>query len=373
LTTKEFIHMGEMIKFLDLQKVNQRDRAEMEAAISRVLDSGWYVLGQELENFEAEFAAYCGVRYAIGVANGLEALKLIIQGLGLRAGNEIIVPANTFIASILAISQASATPVLVEPDQHTFNLDPAAVEKSLSPHTRAIMAVHLYGQAANMSALAAIARRHGLALIEDAAQAHGAMVEGRRVGAWGEAAAFSFYPGKNLGALGDGGAVTTNNPQLAEKIRALRNYGSLKKYIHFLPGVNSRLDELQAALLRVKLKRLDEDNAERRTIASFYCHHIQNELVAVPQASEEAAHVWHLFVIRAKRRAELQQYLAEHGIETQIHYPVPPHRQAAYPEWSGLSLPLTERLSNEVLSLPISPVLTEAEARRVCEVVNEWS
>ena len=361
-----------MTKFLDLLKINQRDRAEMEAAIGRVLDSGWYILGRELENFEAEFAAYCGVRHAIGVANGLEALKLVIQGLGLGAGDEIIVPANTFIASLLAITQTQATPVLAEPDPATFNLDPARLEEKITARTKAVMAVHLYGQAAPMAEITAIAEKYNLKIIEDAAQAHGAVYRGRRVGGLGEAAGFSFYPGKNLGALGDGGAVTTNDPKLAEKIRALRNYGSLEKYIHLYPGINSRLDELQAALLRIKLRRLDDDNAERRRIAAFYRQHIRNELVTLPEVSEEAAHVWHLFVVRAERRAELKQRLAEQGIETQVHYPLPPHRQAAYPAWSGLSLPLTERLSREVLSLPISPVLTEAEAARVCEVVNEW-
>jgi len=358
--------------FLDLKKINQRDRAGMEAAISRVLDSGWYILGREVEDFETEFAAYCGVGHAIGVANGLDALKLIIQGLGLGAGDEIIAPANTFIASLLAITQAQARPVLAEPDRHTYNLNPALIEEKITARTKAIMAVHLYGQAAPMAEITAMARKHDLKIIEDAAQAHGALYQGRRAGALGEAAGFSFYPGKNLGALGDGGAVTTNDPQLAEKIRALRNYGSLEKYAHLYPGINSRLDELQAALLRIKLKRLDDDNAERRRIASFYRRHIHNELVALPEVAEEAAHVWHLFVIRSERRDELKRHLAGRGIETQVHYPVPPHRQAAYPELSGLSLPLTEKLADEVLSLPISPALTEAEAARVCEVVNEW-
>jgi len=364
--------MNNMIKFLDLLKINQRDRAEMEGAVGRVLDSGWYILGRELEDFEAEFAAYCGVKYAIGVANGLEALKLAIQGLGLGAGDEIIVPANTYIASILAITQAQATPVPAEPDPATYNLNPALIEEKITARTKAIMAVHLYGQAAPMAEISAVARKHNLKIIEDAAQAHGALYQGRRAGALGDAAGFSFYPSKNLGALGDGGAVTVNDPQLAEKIRALRNYGSREKNVHLYQGLNSRLDELQAALLKVRLKRLDEDNAERRRIAAFYRRHIHNELVALPEAAEEAAHVWHLFVVRTQRRDELKRHLAERGIEAQVHYPVPPHRQAAYPELSGLCLPLAEKLANEVLSLPISPVLTEAEAVRVCEVVNEW-
>lgn len=361
-----------MVHFLDIQKINARFRPQLEEDFRRILDSGWYILGREVEIFEAEFAKYCGVQFAIGVANGLDALKLIIQAYGFGPGDEIIVPANTYIASILAVSQNGATPALVEPDLETFNLDPTLIEEKITSRTKAIMVVHLYGQATYLNEITAIAHRHNLKIIEDAAQAHGAVYNGRRVGNLGDAAGFSFYPTKNLGALGDGGAVTTNDPELAEKIRALRNYGSLEKYVHLYPGGNSRLDELQAALLSVKLKHLDEDNAKRRSLATFYHRNIHNEFVILPNVPDETTHVWHLFVIRTPRRDDLQQHLLSRHIETMIHYPVPPHRQAAYPEWADTNLPLTEKISREVLSLPISPVLTKAEAVRVCEAVNEW-
>jgi dTDP-4-amino-4,6-dideoxygalactose transaminase len=364
--------VNEMIKFLDLKKINQRDRAELEEAMQRVLDSGWYILGAECEKFEREFADFCGARHCLGVANGLDALSLIIRGYGWGAGDEIIVPANTFIATILAISKNGCVPVLAEPDIHTYNIDPDLIQDKITLKTKAIMAVHLYGRAAEMDAIKAIAQKNNLKVIEDAAQAHGAMYGGRRTGNLGDAAGFSFYPGKNLGALGDGGAVLTNDDELAAKIRAMANYGADRKYLHVYKGTNSRLDEIQAAFLSVKLKRLDADNAHRREIARFYCENIQNPAIVLPQANDEAAHVWHIFAVRTKKRAAFQEHLESAGIQTIIHYPIAPHKQAAYSEWNTVSLPITEKIHNEILSLPLSPVLTETEAARVCEAVNEW-
>lgn len=364
------------VPFLNLREVNARYADELKAAAARVIDSGWYVLGDELAGFEREFAAYIGVCHAVGVGNGLDALTLILRAykeLGALAdGDEVIVPGNTFIASFLAITQSQLTPVPVEPDPTSFNLDPASVEAAIGPRTRAIMAVHLYGQVADMAALSAIAQRHDLLLIEDAAQAHGAVCDGRKAGAFGHAAAFSFFPGKNLGALGDGGAVVTDNAMLAERIMALRNYGSKVKYQHLFQGLNSRLDEMQAAMLRVKLKYLDEDVAWRRSVALHYRERIRHPQIALPHVVQEEQHAWHLFVVRSPHRDALQQHLHRHGIQSQVHYPVPPHRQPAYIGLQHAHLPLTERLHREVLSLPIGPTLHEDAADRVIEACRAF-
>ena len=357
------------IPFLDLQAINARHADELKAAAARVIDSGWYILGQELAAFEREFARYCGVRHAIGVGNGLDALSLILRAykeLGaLHDGDEVIVPANTFIASFLAITENHLVPVPVEPDPASFNIDPLRVAAAIGPRTRAIMAVHLYGQLADMPALAGLAERHRLLLIEDAAQAHGAASDGRRAGAFGHAAGFSFFPAKNLGALGDGGAVTTNDSVLAERVAALRNYGSEVKYHHLYRGINSRLDELQAALLRVKLKYLDDDIAHRRHVALRYREGIHHPQIQLPSVQNEAQHVWHLFVVRCAQRDALQKHLRAHGIHSQVHYPIPPHRQSAYAALRELPLPLTDRLHQEVLSLPIGPTLRDEAVDRV--------
>lgn len=359
------------VPFLDLGDVNAAYADELKAAASRVIDSGWYVLGQEVAAFESEFASWCGVKHAIGVGNGLDALSLILRAYidrgVLEEGDEVIVPANTFIASFLAVTANRLVPVPVEPDEDSFNLDPARVEAALGPRTRAIMAVHLYGRLADMSALAEIARRHGLLLIEDAAQAHGASQDGRKAGAFGDAAAFSFYPGKNLGALGDGGAVVTNDPDLATRVLALRNYGSLEKYRHTYRGVNSRLDEMQAALLRVKLRHLDADNARRCAVATVYREAIEHPAIRLPVPGAPGEHVWHLFVVRSVYRDALRDHLARSGVQTQVHYPVPPHRQAAYTSLQELTLPVTERIHEQVLSLPMAASLRGDQVERVIE------
>lgn len=361
-----------MIKFLDLHKINEQYRSEIDEAIKRVLDSGWYLLGKEVEAFENNFATYCGTKHAIGVANGLDALNLIIKAYGFGEGDEIIVPANTYIASILAISQNGATPVLVEPDIKTYNINSDLIEEKITPKTKAIMVVHLYGHAVEMEKFWALAKKYNLKIIEDSAQAHGAIYQGKRVGNLGDASGFSFYPGKNLGCLGDGGAITTNDDTLAEKIKALRNYGSHKKYENLYQGVNSRLDEIQAAILNVKLKYLDKDNAHRAKISKYYRQNIKNPLVALPSWENETSNVWHIFPIRVQNRDKLQAYLNENGIATMIHYPKAPHKQEAYKEWNELSYPITEKIHNEVLSLPISPVMTRDEAKKVIEVINSW-
>jgi dTDP-4-amino-4,6-dideoxygalactose transaminase len=359
-----------MIKFLDLKKVNDAHGAEISTAIQRVLDSGWYLLGEEVSSFEREFADYCGAKHSIGVANGLDALILILMAyreLGFMAeGDEVIVPANTYIASILAISRAGLKPVLVEPDERTYNIDPNLIETALTEKTKAIMAVHLYGQCADMNPISAIAKKHGLKVVEDAAQAHAATYRGRKTGSLGDAAGFSFYPGKNLGALGDGGAVTTSDDDLAEAIIALRNYGSHEKYHNKYEGMNSRLDEIQAAILRVKLKHLDEDTEKRRKVAEAYLSGLKSEVssfsshasdLILPFVADYGRPAWHLFVIRHPQRDALAKYLSEQGIQTMIHYPVSPHQQQAYPELHHLSLPRTESIHREVISLPMSPVM----------------
>lgn len=364
------------VPFLSLKAVNARHAEELKAAAARVIDSGWYVLGEELAAFEQEFAAWCGVRHAIGVGNGLDALALLLRGymeLGrLAEGDEVIVPGNTFIASFLAVTANRLVPAPVEPDPASFNLDPARVEAAIGPRTRAIMAVHLYGQLADMTALRELAHRHGLLLIEDAAQAHGAAFDDRRAGAFGDAAGFSFFPAKNLGALGDAGAVTTDDDALARCVRALRNYGSEVKYLHRLRGTNSRLDELQAALLRVKLKYVDQDTRLRREVARRYLAGIRHPDIALPCMAREEAHAWHLFVLRCRHRDLLQRHLLACGIQTQVHYPAPPHRQPAYAGLIDAHLPLTERLHQEVLSLPMGPTLAAADVERVIAAVNAF-
>lgn len=365
-----------MIKFLDLLTINKQHKDELKKAFERVLDSGWYIMGDELKNFETEFAAYCGTKHAIGVANGLDALILIIRAykeMGIfQDGDEIIVPANTYIASILAISANNLVPVLVEPNINTYNIDPALIESHITEKTKAILPVHLYGQLCDMKSINAIAQKHQLKVIEDSAQAHGATSDGKRAGNFGDATGFSFYPGKNLGALGDAGAITTNDDSLNGSIRALLNYGSHKKYENLYKGVNSRLDELQAALLSVKLKTLDQETATKRAIANRYMAEINNGKIILPKVAEQDAHVWHLFVIRTHTREHLQQYLSNNGIQTVIHYPIPPHKQEAYKEWNDLNYPISETIHREVLSLPLSPVLKPEEVDYVIKVLNEY-
>ena len=365
-----------MIKFLDLQKINHRYKTELLSACERVIDSGWYITGSELESFEQEFSPYCGTEHAIGVGNGLDALVLILRAymeLGrMSEGDEVIVPANTYIASVLAITHNRLKPVLVEPREDTFNLDPSRIEAAVTSNTKAILAVHLYGQTAEMDRINAIAKKYDLIVVEDSAQAHGATYRGKRAGNLGDASGFSFYPGKNLGALGDAGAVTTNDAELAETIKALRNYGSHKKYENLYIGVNSRLDEIQAAMLSVKLKHLDDEIMQRREIANYYRANIRNSHIRLPEVVAEENHVWHLFVIRSEHRDTLQSYLTDRGIQTMIHYPIPPHKQKAYEEFSHMELPMTEQIHREVLSLPLYPGLTTAEMGRVVKCLNEW-
>lgn len=363
-----------MISFLDLKAINERYEKEIECAIKEVLRSGQYILGDQVKNFEYEFARYCGVKHAIGVANGLDALSLILLGYGIKEGDEVIVPANTYIATLLSVSMNGAIPILVEPDLNSYNIDPKRIEEKITCRTRAIIVVHLYGQVANMKHIWEIANKHNLKIIEDAAQAHGAVYNGKRVGNLGDAGAFSFYPGKNLGALGDGGAITTNDDELAKRLRALRNYGSHEKYYNLYKGVNSRLDEIQAAVLRVKLRYLDEENEKRRKIAEYYLTHIKNDKVILPFVDEKnrLSHVWHLFVVRVKKRKEFQNYLQSHGIQTLIHYPIPPHKQNAYSELNNLKLLVTEEIHNMVVSLPISPILTFEHVNKIVQVINNY-
>ncbi|MFN7112726.1 MAG: DegT/DnrJ/EryC1/StrS family aminotransferase [Alphaproteobacteria bacterium] len=364
-----------MIPFLNLKAINARYRDELINAATDVLDSGWYIRGSQVDAFEQEFAEYCGAKYCIGVANGLDALILILRAykeMGLLAeGDEVIVPANTYIASILAITENRLVPVLTEPDLLTYNLCPSEVEKKITPKTKAVLAVHLYGQLADMEAIKEIVLQHNLLLIEDAAQAHGASISGVKSGNLADAAGFSFYPGKNLGALGDAGAVTTNNPELAQVVRALANYGSHKKYENLYQGLNSRLDEIQAALLRVKLKYLDEESAERRRIARSYLSGISNPSFVLPKASNEESHVWHLFVVRHLQRTACMEFLHRNGVQTLIHYPIAPHKQIAFGTWKNISLPITETIHNQVLSLPLWPGMSEEEIEGVISAVNK--
>lgn len=358
------------IPFLDLERLNQTLRGPLNAAFHRVVDSGWFIMGPELEAFEAEFAEYSEVKHCIGVGNGLEAIHLLLKAYGIGPGDEVIVPSNTFIATWLAVSHSGATPVPVDPDIKTHNIDPVLIAASITPRTRAIMLVHLYGQPADMDPINELASKHDLIVIEDAAQAQGARYKGRRVGSLGHAAGTSFYPGKNLGALGDGGAVLTNDDAIAEKVRRLRNYGSVVKYQHELAGFNSRLDELQAAFLREKLKVLDEWNCKRREIAATYSSLLDGYNCILPFVPEYAEPVWHLYVIRSKQRSVLKAHLDQQGISTVVHYPIPPHRQACYSAYCGQRLPVAEMLAEEVLSLPMSPDLRDVEIEQVCKVVN---
>lgn len=360
-----------MIPFLDIQRTNAALSDELHAALAQVLASGRFILGAETEAFEREFAAYCGSSHCIGVANGLDALHLILRGYGIGAGDEVIVPSHTYIATWLAVSYAGAKPVPVEPDNVSFNIDPAAVERAITPRTRAIMAVHMYGQTADITALVALAERHGLKIIEDAAQAHGASHNGRLAGGLGDAAGFSFYPGKNLGALGDGGAVVTSDPVLADRIRVLRNYGSRRKYHHEARGFNSRLDELQAAFLRVKLTRLDASNQHRRGVAQEYAQLLSGLDIQLPKISAGNVSCWHLFVIRSARRNAIQAALSRSGIESLIHYPIPPHQQPAYAaEFSGGAFPNASSMANEVLSLPMGPTMSHEDIAAVAEAIR---
>lgn len=365
-----------MIPFLDLKGLNAQYKAELIEACTKVIDSGWYIQGNECKEFDIEFAKYCGSKYAVGVANGLDALILIFRAykeLGLmQDGDEVIVPSNTYIASILAISQNDLVPVLVEPDINTYLIDPTKIEEKITSKTKAILPVHLYGQTCEMDKINEIAKKYNLKVIEDSAQSHGAYFKDKRSGNLGDASGFSFYPGKNLGALGDGGAVTTDDEQLANTIKALANYGSHKKYENLYKGVNSRLDEIQAAMLRVKLKYLDNEVAKRREIANYYLQNIKNENIILPTVRTEDNHVWHLFVIRTKRRDELQKYLLDNGIQTLIHYPIPPHKQNAYKEWNDENYPISEQIHNEVMSLPISGVQSLEDTMKIVKVLNEY-
>ena len=361
-----------MIKFLDLEKINNRFREEIDSELKEILDSGWYLQGKKNQKFAENFAEFCGVKHCLGVANGLDALNLIIKAYGFSNGDEIIVPANTYIASILAISQNGCTPILVEPDIKTYNINPDLIEEKITERTKAIMVVHLYGQAVQMKKIWELAKKYNLKIIEDSAQAHGSVYDGIKTGALGDASGFSFYPGKNLGCMGDGGCVTTNDDELFEKIKAIANYGSDRKYHHIYKGVNSRLDEIQAAVLNVKLKYLDKDNARRREISKYYRENIKNRIIILPETYDESAHVWHVFAVRTPERDRFQKYLEENNIQTIIHYPTPPHKQGAYQEWNNLSYPISEEIHRTVISLPISPVMTDDEVERVTEVINVY-
>lgn len=360
------------VPFLDLSHLHQSIRESLDAAYHRVMDSGWFIMGPELEAFESEFANYCEVKHCIGVGNGLEALHLLLRAYGIGLGDEVIVPSNTFIATWLAVTECGATPVPVEPNIDTHDIDPALIGKAITSRTRAIMPVHLYGQPADMDPINALAAKHGLVVIEDAAQAQGARYKGRRVGSLGHAAATSFYPGKNLGALGDGGAVLTNDDAIADKVKQLRNYGSKIKYQHDVAGYNSRLDEMQAAFLRVKLNVLDEWNASRRAVADQYSKLLANADIILPVVPKYAEPVWHLYVIRSKQRDALKAHLEQQGVATVIHYPTPPHKQACYQEFSELKLPIAELLAGEVLSLPISPKMETAEIEYVATKIVDF-
>lgn len=366
-----------MIKFLDLKKINSVYQPELLEAITRVLESGWYILGQEGNSFEKEYAKYIGTRHCVGVANGFDALRLILRAymeLGImQEGDEIIVPANTYIASILAISENRLIPVLVEPEISTYNIDPYKIEKKITKRTKSIMIVHLYGQNAMHPEIQRIVDKYNLKLIEDNAQAHGCYYGNNRTGSLSNAAGHSFYPGKNLGALGDGGAVTTNDDDLADVVRTLANYGSKEKYKNIFRGLNSRLDEIQAAILRVKLQYLDKENKTRKEIANLYRKEIKNPWIIIPNLVNEEEHVWHLFVIRSSSRNKLQLYLAQNGIQTLIHYPVPPHKQVVFKDWNYKSFPITEKIHSEVLSLPLSPILNHQELSRIIMIINKYN
>ena len=365
-----------MIKFLDLQQITARYADEIHEAVNRVVDSGWYLQGEENAQFEQEYAQYIGTQHTVGCANGLDALIWILRAyreMGvMQEGDEVIVPANTFIATILAITENKLKPVLVEPRIDTLEIDDRLIEKAITPRTRAMMIVHLYGQCAYTERIGKLCQQYNLKLLEDNAQAHGCRYHGRLTGSLGDAAAHSFYPGKNLGALGDAGAVTTNDAELAQVIRSLANYGSSRKYIFKYCGRNSRLDELQAAVLRVKLRHLDTDVERRRAVAKRYVSEIKNPMVQIPPVSDWDAHAFHLFPVLCPKRDELQKYLTKHDIQTIIHYPIAPHQQACYEEWNTMSLPITERIHREELSLPMSQVMTDEEVSTVIKAVNDF-
>lgn len=363
-----------MINFLDLQKLNQEYKKDLLLACERVIDSGWYIMGKELEEFERSFSSYCNVKHTIGVANGLDALILVlrawkVQGK-LQKGDKVIVPANTYIASILAITENELVPVLVEPDPKTYNLSVSNIVASITEDVKAILAVHLYGQISPMDEILNIAKKYNLLVLEDAAQSHGASIGGIKAGAWGDAAGFSFYPGKNLGALGDAGAITTNDDDLALLLKALRNYGSHKKYENIHTGINSRLDEIQSAMLSVKLKYLDRETSRRKEIATRYINGITNKLITLPIVKNEEHHVWHLFVVSCEKRDHFQKFLASNGVQTLVHYPIPPHKQIAYKEWNNINLPITEKIHSSVLSLPMDPTLSDEDVDKVISIIN---
>jgi len=365
-----------MIPYLSLKALNDSFEPLLSQRIQQTIESGWYLQGAENKGFEREFCDYCRVRHTIGVANGLDALILIFKAykeLGvLSDGDEVIVPANTYIASILAISSAGLVPVLVEPKKSSFLIDVDQIEQKISTRTKALLIVHLYGQIVDMDTVWEISKKHGLKVVEDAAQAHGALYKGIRAGSLGDASAFSFYPGKNLGCLGDGGAVTTNDDQLADMVRSIANYGSHVKYVNDVKGVNSRLDEIQAAVLRVKLKRLDADNLIRREIARKYCSEICNPFVSLPMVENEEMHVWHIFAVRTPFRSQLQKHLEICGVQTLIHYPIAPHKQGAYKEWNQLSYPITEEIHEQVLSLPLNPIMTSDDIQTIIDGVSSF-
>lgn len=365
-----------MVKFLDLQKITQKYSIEIHEAVSRVIDSGWYLQGQENEKFEANYSTYIGTKYAVGCANGLDALIWIFRAyieMGvMKVGDEVIVPANTYIASILAISENGLKPVLVEPDLNTYQIDDKRIGEAITSKTRAILIVHLYGQCAYTEKIGDLCKKYNLKLIEDNAQAHGCLYNGKKTGSLGDAAGHSFYPGKNLGAFGDAGAVTTNDQELAKVIRAIANYGSTKKYVFKYIGRNSRLDEIQAAVLNVKLKYLDEDVAIRKEVAKYYIDNIRNPKIVVPIVDDWDSHAFHIFPIRCEQRDELQKYLAANGVQTIIHYPIPPHKQECYKEWNHLSLPITEQIHAEELSLPMSPVMNLCDIKNVVKILNVY-
>lgn len=363
------------VPFLDLRAAYLELKPEIDAAIARVLDSGYYILGPEVEAFEAEFAVYCETQNAIGVANGLDALHLALLAMGVGPGDEVIVPSNTYIATWLAVSQCGATLVPVEPDERTYNIDPTRIEAAITSKTKVILPVHLYGQPADLDPILEIARKHGLRVLEDAAQAHGARYKGRRIGSHSDAVAWSFYPGKNLGALGDGGAVTTDDPDIADRIRVLRNYGSRVKYVNEVQGFNSRLDPLQAAVLRVKLRHLDNWNARRKDIASCYLNSLKSYEIILPYTLDYVDPVWHLFVVQTTRREELVRHLNDEGVQTLIHYPIPPHKQQAYNDMGFVSDSnlIATKLSNHVLSLPIGPQFSINSARFISETACKFN
>ncbi len=365
-----------MIKFLDLKKINQQYAEEFKIATSQVIDSGWYLMGEELLSFEKNYAAFCGSRFCLGVANGLDALRLILRAyieMGvMKKGDEIIVPANTYIASVLAITDNDLIPVFVEPNPYTYNLDSNKIEDVITKKTRGVLTVHLYGQISIDQRMLDICKNSNLKLIEDCAQSHGASWNGKISGNIGDAGGHSFYPGKNLGALGDAGAVTTNDQKLIDTIKALRNYGSLKKYENKYKGLNSRLDEIQASFLNIKLKYILSDIVKRRKVANYYLKKILNQDIVLPSVLSQDGHVWHLFVIRTSNRNKLQKYLFENGVQTIIHYPIPPHKQEGYAEFNKLSFPITEQIADEVLSLPLSGVLNLDQINIVVNLINKW-